>query len=31
MDERMKLRIVDYISGVLFGYGFGMVTGIWLL
>ena len=31
MDERMKLRIVDYISGMLFGYGFGMVTGIWLL
>jgi len=31
MDERMKLRIVDYISGMLFGYGFGMVTGIWFL
>lgn len=31
MDERMKLRIVDYVSGMLFGYGFGMVTGIWLL
>ena len=31
MDERLKLRVVDYVSGMLFGYGFGMVTGIYLL
>ena len=31
MDEKLKLRIVDYISGLVFGYGFGMVTGAYLL
>lgn len=24
-------RVVDYISGMVFGYGFGMVTGYYLL
>jgi F0F1-type ATP synthase assembly protein I len=27
----MKQRIVDYVSGIVFGYGFGMVTGYYLL
>jgi|13_taG_2_1085334.scaffolds.fasta_scaffold30864_1 hypothetical protein len=26
-----KNRLVDYISGAIFGYGFGMVTGVYLL
>jgi hypothetical protein len=24
-------RIADYVSGIIFGYGFGMVTGVFLL
>jgi len=31
MSEAIKIRIVDYMSGVIFGYGFGMVTGVYIL
>ena len=31
MSEATKIRIVDFMSGVIFGYGFGMVTGVYLL
>jgi len=31
MSEEYKKRIVDYISGLIFGYGFGMVTGVYIL
>ena len=27
----LKNRIIDYVSGMIFGYGFGMVTGVYLL
>jgi len=27
----MKNRIIDYVSGMIFGYGFGMITGVYLL
>jgi len=30
-NSEMKQRIIDYVSGIVFGYGFGMVTGYYLL
>jgi len=30
-NTEMKQRIIDYVSGIVFGYGFGMVTGYYLL
>jgi hypothetical protein len=30
-NSELKRRIVDYVSGMIFGYGFGMVTGVYLL
>ena len=29
--EARKQRIADYISGLIFGYGFGLVMGAYLL
>ena len=29
--EAKKQRVVDYISGLIFGYGFGLVMGAYLL
>jgi hypothetical protein len=31
MKENMKIRIVDFMSGMIFGYGFGMVAGYYIL
>ena len=31
MTENMKIRIVDFMSGMIFGYGFGMVAGYYIL
>jgi len=31
MKEDMKMRIVDFMSGMIFGYGFGMVAGYYIL
>jgi hypothetical protein len=30
-NTEMRTRIIDYVSGAIFGYGFGMVTGVFLL
>jgi len=30
-NTEMKQRVIDYVSGIVFGYGFGMVTGYYLL
>jgi len=31
MKENMKIRIADFMSGMIFGYGFGMVAGYYIL
>jgi len=31
MNEETKNRIVDFMSGMIFGYGFGMVAGYYIL
>ncbi len=31
MREELKIRIVDFMSGMIFGYGFGMVAGYYIL
>ena len=29
--EDRKQRVVDYISGMIFGYCIGMIVGVWIL
>ena len=29
--EERKQRVVDYISGFIFGYCVGMIVGVWIL
>jgi hypothetical protein len=29
--EDRKQRVVDYISGFIFGYCIGMIVGVWIL
>ena len=29
--EDRKQRVVDYVSGMIFGYCMGMIVGVWIL
>ena len=29
--EEKKQRVVDYLSGLIFGYCLGMIVGVWIL
>ena len=31
MSEATKVRVIDYMSGMIFGYGFGMLAGYYIL